>query len=141
MGLDVDSRNHDFRAGSYSGFGTFRDWLAVQIGYTNYDSYWDQNAVMLKDWNNKCGMSKGAGDVPLGPIMGHSDCDGFIPARYTKKLGEELQAIKDKLIEEGKWHDTVADSFTGSNDENIEFTVNLNDWIIACQSNSNINFH
>ena len=147
MGLDISTENHSFRAGSYSGFTDFRDWLAKQIGYENSNDYWNKNSVELKEWNNKQGMSKGAKDVILGPIMGHSDCDGFIPAKCLPKLKKELEDIKNKLISEDKWSDLVADAFTGSEDENDSYDeeewnqLKLHDWILACDSKYRIEFH
>lgn len=124
MGLDIASDSHDFRAGSYSSFSEFREWLAIKLGYRNYDAYCEATKEAVGKWKDEWGMKEYANKTKLGAIMWHSDCDGYIPERFVKQLKEELIEIKKSLIPLGK--------LLMSDDEQW-YRDRLNNWIKACE--------
>ena len=124
MGLDINTGNYSFRAGSYNGFHSFRNWLAQKLGHENltdyYNTYCQNEGPMLKS-----GTYKNARKIPLGPLLNHSDCDGTISTGYAKKLLTELTEIKEKLK---KYNELDTDT----NNETY-FRKSLDHWISACK--------
>ena len=121
MGLDIIAGNIGFRAGSYSGFHEFREWLVQKIGYENFDDYWKKNEKQIGEFSHRNGMHKGVSKLSLGPLLCHSDCDGWIGPGNAKRLLEDLKDIKLNL-------EPIVDP---SADE-IWFREKLDDWIEAC---------
>lgn len=64
-----------FRAGSYSGYGDFREELARLVGVTCKDV-----------WNG----GDGADDTPFFHLINFSDCEGVIGPDTSKKLAKEF---------------------------------------------------
>lgn len=127
MGLDISSGSYGFRAGSYSGFHSFRNWLAVKLGYTDLNDYCDDVIMRnpkLREWNNRAGVPKDARSVPLGPLLLHSDCDGYITAINAKALIKPLKEIRDALEPE---------SAGELQEDEAYFRESLDHWIVACE--------
>jgi len=122
MGLDISAGGISFRAGSYSGFAQFRDWLVQQIGHKNQNEYIDWHCENWGEWNRTKGMYKKAQNIPLGPLIGHSDCDGYLTVGDAKKLLPELLDIQKSLLI----------SFPATNEEKY-MREQLENWIDACQ--------
>ena len=131
MGLDISAGGYGFRAGSYSGFASFRDWLAQKIGFKNSTAYYKHFAKKEGKWNNRIGMSKNARNMPLGPLMQHSDCEGQIGPGLAKKLLKELKDIKNNLptIKKTKW----STKNTKKENDEIFYRESLNHWIEICK--------
>lgn len=63
-----------FRAGSYSGYGAFRDWLARMAGYRSASAVWE-------------------GAITTGPffeLIHFSDCEGVIGPVVAAKLARDF---------------------------------------------------
>lgn len=127
MGLDISAGDYGFRAGSYSRFASFRDWLPQQIGFKDAADYYEHFKDKEGEWNNTTGMSKNARNMPLGPLMHHSDCDGEIGPGLAKKLLTELQDIKNKLPA------TWSTQNTEEENEEISHRESLDHWIETCK--------
>ena len=136
MGLDIACATHGFRAGSYSGFGAFRDWLARQIGDKDYDDYCSKTEEIVGDWGDKVGMSKLAHKAFLGPLMWHSDCDGYIGPKNAQVLLDNLETVKAKLkpMRELKLS-RIENKEEGESPYEAEvwFRAKLEDWITVCK--------
>lgn len=131
MGLDISAGGYGFRAGSYSGFASFRDWLAQKIGFKDTTDYYEHFENKQGEWNSRIGMSKNARNMPLGPLMQHSDCDGQIGQGLAQKLLKELEDIKNNLptIKKTKW----SNQNTEEENEEICHRESLNHWVEACK--------
>lgn len=68
------SDSFSFRAGSYSGYGAWRDWLAKTAGYGSAESVWDQ------------------GDLqgPFVELIHFADNEGVISAEVSAKLARDF---------------------------------------------------
>ena len=81
MGLDisVEPNGDNFRAGSYSGFAAWREWLASQVG------------IDLNKMDGFGGVIPWTGAEPFGPLLNHPDNDGFLKKRDCKRLSKDFQ--------------------------------------------------
>lgn len=78
MGLDIAAGHFGFRAGSYSGFNTWREELAeLAVGDSNLYNIWAHAGTRKKR-------------IPFQEILCHSDCDGHITYRECKKLLDDF---------------------------------------------------
>lgn len=78
---------HDFRAGSYGGYGAWREWLANLVGYplTPYTSHGRQDeAYSAAAWT---GVVKGG---PFYELIDYSDCEGTIGPKVAAKLAKDF---------------------------------------------------
>lgn len=117
MGLDIsvckgnDSNRIDgFRAGSYSGFNAFRDWLAQTACGMNSLTVTEHcipDEMIVKgemDWNKSRPLSKYSNLNLLGKYKGlihlfaHSDCEGTIQRRHTRELWFAISAIHADIM-------------------------------------------
>ena len=140
MGLDISVRTFGFRAGSYSGFDSFRNWLADKVGYEDYPSLLEMTNESAGEWIDSKGQSKNASSaVKAGALFHHSDCDGFISAQDAKRLNRDLKSIKDQLA--------PIDPNLNEEEKAKEewYRERLEDWITATReaisTGSQINFH
>ena len=89
MGLDisiVERREvYSFRAGSYSGFGKFREFLASAVG------------IDLLEMEGFGGQKKWEGTEPLFFLLEHSDCDGLLHSFECKKLLDDFNNNQTKI--------------------------------------------
>ena len=123
MGLDISGPTHGFRAGSYSGFNEFRNWLAQKVGFNTYLLLLDATTEKAGEWVDKRGQNKNASKaIVCGALFHHSDCDGYITASDAKRLLKDLKAIKATLKD------------PAPNDKQEEwFREKLDDWIEVCE--------
>jgi hypothetical protein len=129
MGLDISVRTFGFRAGSYSGFDSFRNWLAGKVGYEDYPSLLEMTNESAGEWI----------DSKAGALFHHSDCDGFISAQDAKRLNRDLKSIKDQLA-------PIDPNLNEEEKAKEEWCrERLEDWITATReainTGSQINFH
>lgn len=132
MGLDISAGDYGFRAGSYSGFNSFRNWLAQKLGFKNLSAYYSKYDPIAGTFNHNNGTYTKANKVPLGPLMMHSDCDGEISPNRAKKLLSDLQIIKANLKPLFKNKPKSKKSIEKHADEKY-FRESLNHWILACE--------
>jgi hypothetical protein len=91
QGDDLDGEYYEieflggFRAGSYSGYGWFRDTLMELAG--------------LAMSNNKELDEKYGGGTPFYDLVEFSDCEGFIGPFTSAKLAEEFKDFEDEIVE------------------------------------------
>lgn len=85
MGLDISfartEYEYAFRAGSYSGFGYFRNLLAAEDNIV-LDEMWGFGGN--KEWDEDL--------TTLEPLLNHSDCDGEI---YNYQAEQMLPRLKE----------------------------------------------
>mgnify|MGYP001602943595 FL=1 len=127
MGLEISAGNKAFRAGSYTGFHNFRNWLAQKIGFKNIENYYDTYKDIIGEFNHKTGICAGASRIPLGPLLEHSDCDGTINNKQAVKLLSELKEIKQNLKK------LPRKDKKGARENEIWFRERLDNWVEACQ--------
>lgn len=83
----IFSKIMSFRAGSYSGYNSWRDHLAIMAGYSSARNAWHQVN-------------------PVGPfveIINFTDCDGIIGPVVSKKLAQDFadhQPIAEQYAKE-----------------------------------------
>lgn len=76
---DDGSESHGFRAGSYSGYNAFRDWLCRAVHGRSAESVWSER--------------ERTGSTPSGPFMeliDFTDCDGSIGPLVAAKLARDF---------------------------------------------------
>ena len=71
-----------FRAGSYSGYGAWREQLAEFVGITNIRGFWGRCEVMEEQ-----GVEP---DVPFWQLLHFSDCEGAIGPVVCRKLAKDF---------------------------------------------------
>lgn len=126
MGLDIIGPTHGFRAGSYSGFNEFRNWLAQKVGFNNYLDLLDTTEKRAGEWIAVRGQNKLAGKAVLcGALFHHSDCDGYITASDAKHLLKDLREVKANLEDPDP-----------NNKEEEWFREKLDDWIEVCEGSA-----
>lgn len=88
-GLDRDSVFHidpqnklGFRAGSYSGYNSWRQWLAKMVGIDDLHHWWE---------NPQPG--------PFAELLNFSDCEGVIGPEVSKKLAKDFEENREKALE------------------------------------------
>lgn len=88
MGLDT---THDCWHGPYSSFNRFRYSLAEQIGVNlnEYDGYGGPGGKKLED-------------IPhdIMPLLNHSDCDGSLTVKESRKIIKGLDNILENFNED-----------------------------------------
>lgn len=80
-GIYTVAEQDGFRAGSYSGFNAWRDWLAQRAGYTSARAVWD--------------------DVTTGPfveLINFADNEGYIGATVAAKLAKDFANCQEDII-------------------------------------------
>lgn len=123
MGLDISTRGHSFRAGSYSGFDSFRNWLAQKVGYESYPHLLDKTSEKAGEWISARQQSKKASTaVKAGALFHHSDCEGFISSIDARKLYKDLVEIKANLP-----------PVDNPPDDEAYYRAKLDDWILAAK--------
>ena len=84
-----DSRaSHSFRAGSYSGYGVWREALAELAGYPAVDDGTGRASHAMGAWAAVGG--------PFHEIINFSDCEGAIGPRVSAKLSADFEAWRPK---------------------------------------------
>lgn len=102
MGLDT---THDCWHGPYSAFGRWREWLNLFVMQARGEAG-DERAkeiagmgatreAIMRAWDEGHYDDE---SVPINVLMGHSDCDGEIPAKMCGPLADALQEIIDKRM-------------------------------------------
>lgn len=69
-----------FRAGSYGGYNAWREWLAVQAGYSSARSVWENNLT-----------------GPFTELISFFDCEGVIGPVVAAKLAKDFADHADKI--------------------------------------------
>ena len=86
-----------FRAGSYSGYGQFRDELAALAGYPAYemaDGDERRHPHAASAW-----FGQVPEDAPFFPLINFSDCEGTIGPQTSARLAEHFAAHQAKADE------------------------------------------
>lgn len=83
----------DFRAGSYSAYNEWRDWLAKVAGFASAEECWDRGKL---------------GD-PFFELIHFADNEGVIGPKVAAKLAEDfraniLRALDLRPVEHGGWY-------------------------------------
>lgn len=74
-------RKDRFRAGSYSGYNSWRDELARLAGHPNAEAYWNGN---------------GDDNWPFYPLIDFSDCDGILGPEVCTRLARDFKGWNAK---------------------------------------------
>lgn len=100
MGLDT---THDCWHGPYSQFMRWRQWLnhfimedrgnAGDVAARNIGHMGATDAAIQKAWADGHYSDQ---SVPINVLMGHSDCDGDIPAEICGPLADALEDLLDR---------------------------------------------
>lgn len=124
MGLDISfartEYEYGFRAGSYSGFGTFRDILAAE-----------EDIILNDMWGFGGGTSWSEVDTSLEPLLNHSDCDGELYAYQAEQMLPRMKEIVS-LWDNGHFtwdRNNPKDKL--SDDNKKWYARSLHDWIKA----------
>jgi len=80
------AEEHRFRAGSYSGYNSWRNELAKLAGYTSADDCWN---------NHTSG--------PFYELINFSDCEGVIGPVVSAKLAKDFADYREKAEIIGGW--------------------------------------
>ena len=121
MGLDILAGDYGFRAGSYGGFHSFRNWCARQLGYQSIEDYYQQmTAKYGNDWNNDNGYSAKSNFMPLGYLLNHSDCDGKIPYYGAQKTLRDLVELKARIKDHNENHEETLDHWITACERSVE---------------------
>ena len=94
--LTEESEDGSFRAGSYSGYGEWRNKLSVMAGYGDASDVW-------KDFGSNiryCKLKKINGEEfkmkPFYELICFSDCEGVIGPEISKKLYQDFLDFDEK---------------------------------------------
>lgn len=79
-----DSESHRFRAGSYSGYGVFRNILSKRIHGVSSKEIWE-NPEIFKD-------------KEFYNLINFSDCEGFFGPGVSKKLHSDFVENREKFV-------------------------------------------
>lgn len=79
-----DTRAHQFRAGSYSGYNMFRNVLALCTLGVKAETVWEAEDIY---------MSR-----PFFNLLNFSDCDGIIGPDYSAALFEDFRDNRERFI-------------------------------------------
>jgi hypothetical protein len=79
-----------FRAGSYSGYSTWRRTLAAMIGWSNLQELWTKVETLVQRNESLNDVLNENDDVsiniPFIELLNFSDCEGFIGPKTSAKL-------------------------------------------------------
>jgi hypothetical protein len=100
-----------FRAGSYSGYGAWRDDLARIAGFSDAGDYW--------------GDGPAGEDAPFYELINFADNEGTIGPEAAKDLLEDFRAFRDKAV--AYWSDGRPESHTQWDIERYD------EWTEACE--------
>lgn len=108
MGLALSVNGKTCASWAYSGFNSFREKVAAQIGINlrKMEGFYDVDKSILSEqgWEayrkaceeNVGSISWDTVDDPIKGLLHHSDCDGEIPADQCAAIADRLeQIIKD----------------------------------------------
>ncbi len=108
--------NGSFRAGSYSGYNSFRKELLALVSSENIEDYWKNNSTFIEyryiDMNREKKLNNilenGNSKIKITPFLEliyFSDCEGLIGPEICEKLYKDFikynDVAKEKLSE---WH-------------------------------------
>jgi hypothetical protein len=79
-----ETRIHSFRAGSYSGYGLFRNILAQCTLGVTADAVWEAEDIYM--------------NRPFFNLLNFSDCEGVIGPTYSEALFEDFRDNRDRFI-------------------------------------------
>lgn len=77
---------YNFRAGTYSGYNRWREWLSKMMIRVSPKRVWDY-PLRLKD-------------KPFYPLINFTDCDGIIDPDMCKKLHKDFTDNYEKIVED-----------------------------------------
>lgn len=83
-----------FRAGSYSGYGSWRRELAELVGVQDLESFWRTCDAMEKQ-----GVTP---DLPFWQLLHFSDCEGAIGPVACKALAKDFAEWEERAVEFAK---------------------------------------
>ena len=82
-----------FRAGSYSGYGSWRRTLAKMIGWEIEDLWRNVETLVQRNENLNDVLNENdrfSVDIPFVELLHFSDCDGFIGPKTSAKLHSDF---------------------------------------------------
>jgi hypothetical protein len=125
-----------FRAGSYTGYSTWREWLAKLAGYplTEYEDYIFGGGTTTKKCHAAAvwdGETKG----PFSELINFSDCEGIIGPVVSKKLLKDFQDFDEKA------RNSVEDPNGNLNDYYYVVYSNFKDAFERASENGWVDFH
>lgn len=82
-----------FSAGSYSGYGEWRDWLAKLAGYAALPA---AEGDRLPGHDHARGCWKLATSGPFYELINFTDCDGILGTEACQKLAQDFAAWNDR---------------------------------------------
>lgn len=125
MGLDIfyarTTTEHAFRAGSYGGFGYFREVLAAEEDIVLSEMYGFGGRT---DWHT---------ETSLLPLLDHSDCDGELSSYDAEDMLPRMKEISS-LWENGhyNWNRKFPEKKLSDNDKEW-FVEVIHKWIVALE--------
>lgn len=78
------AESHDFRAGSYGGYGVWRNWLAERAGHKSARHVWEN-------------VSEG----PFVELIHFADNEGYIGPAVSAKLAKDFAEHEEKILAAG----------------------------------------
>lgn len=106
---------HDsFRAGSYSGYSSWRKTLARLIGW-EVEDLWAHVATLVQRNDNLNGVLSESDefsvDIPFIELLNFSDCEGFIGPKTSAKLHSDFLEWdeKAKAVDQGYFYEKYKD--------------------------------
>lgn len=101
-----------FHAGSYSGYGEWRNWLAKIVGWESVNVAWE----------------KGEYGQPFMELLKFSDCDGVLGTEVCKKLAKDFLDYEKEAMQ-------------SSNDYHTELYQKWKSLFVLASNNGAISFH
>ena len=85
----INGAQHGFRAGSYSEYNYWREWLCMLVFGVPPKAIWnDESAYAGK---------------PFVELINFSDCEGYIGPKVAKKLAKDFADYEDRAISDEQW--------------------------------------
>lgn len=87
-----------FRAGSYSGYNSWRNHLAMVAGYPEKSyvtEFYNTTSYCVDCWEGQPG--------PFAELINFSDCEGVIGPKTSAKLLQDFIDFEEKAAEEEEW--------------------------------------
>ena len=98
-----------FRAGSYSGYGSWRKTLAKLIGWEIEDLWRHVGTLVQRNENLNDVLNENdrfSVDIPFVELLHFSDCEGFIGPKTSAKLHEDFLEWNEKAkVDQGYFYE------------------------------------
>ena len=117
---------YNFRAGSYSGYGEWRDLLARLALDMGSEGVW-----------NKIDSGEGYGEIPFSEVINFSDADGIIGPVASKKLHNDFVNYEKDIMKKLDRYYLKFEDFEIDGETYEWFKQKYNDWKEAFRIASN----